>query len=60
MAALADMGINKAEDAALAESLDQLFLPNRVRIVITLEDDDGGEYPLETQVELPMTDPLWY
>ena len=42
------------------EVLDQLFLPERVRVRLVLEDDEGRKYPMETQVELMVTEPLWY
>ena len=51
-----ESAIDKIEN----EVLDQLFLPARVRIRLVLEDDEGRTYPMETQVELMVTEPLWY
>ncbi len=51
---------DKVVDRAQAEALDQLLLPSRVKIRLTLEDEDGREYPMETQVEIVVTEPLWY
>ncbi len=42
------------------EVLDQLFLPERIRIRLVLMDDEDRKYPMETQVELMVTEPLWY
>ncbi len=42
------------------EVLDDLFLPARVRIKLVLEDERGKEYPMETQIEIKVTEPLWY
>lgn len=51
-----DRAIDKIEN----EVLDQLFLPERVRVRLVLEDGEGRKYPMETQVELMVTEPLWY
>ena len=51
---------DKVVDRAQAEALDQLLLPSQVKIRLTLEDEDGREYPMETQVEIVVTEPLWY
>jgi type II secretory pathway pseudopilin PulG len=51
-----DRAIDKVEN----EVLDQLFLPERVRIRLVLVDDEDRKYPMETQVELMVTEPLWY
>jgi type II secretory pathway pseudopilin PulG len=50
----------KALDKLENEVLDQLFLPTRVRVRLVLEDDEDRKYPMETQVELKVTEPLWY
>ena len=58
-----EMAANKGEsaiDKIENEVLDQLFLPARVRIRLVLEDDEDRKYPMETQVEIMVTEPLWY
>jgi len=55
-AAKGDRAIDKIEN----EVLDQLFLPERVRVRLVLEDGEGRKYPMETQVEIVVTEPLWY
>ena len=58
-----EMAANKGEsaiDKLENEVLDQLFLPARIRIRLVLVDDEDREYPMETQVELMVTEPLWY
>lgn len=52
--------IDRAADEAEAEVMDKLYLPNRVRIHLVIEDGEGREYALETQTEIRVTDPLWY
>ncbi len=47
-------------DEAELELLDGLVLPARVRVKMVLVDRDDSEYLIESQVEIPMTDPLWY
>jgi hypothetical protein len=53
---------DKQVDEAQLELMDGLFLPARVRVKIILEDteDEALEHVLETQVEIGMTEPLWY
>jgi type II secretory pathway pseudopilin PulG len=61
--AVADVALDKVADEEQAEVLENVFLPSRMRIRITLEgidEDDDREYVLETQVEIPMHEPLWY
>jgi prepilin-type N-terminal cleavage/methylation domain-containing protein len=53
---LASKAIDKIEN----EVLDNLFLPSRVRIRLTLLDVEGRKYLIESQVELRVTTPLWY
>ena len=56
-----EMAANKGEsaiDKIENEVLDQLFLPERVRIRLVLEDGDDRRYPMETQVELMVTEPF--
>lgn len=58
-----EMAANKGEsaiDKIENEVLDQLFLPARIRIRLVLIDDEDRKYPMETQVELMVTEPLWY
>jgi prepilin-type N-terminal cleavage/methylation domain-containing protein len=58
-----EMAANTGEsaiDKIESEVLDQLFLPARVRIRLVLIDDEDRKYPMETQVELIVTEPLWY
>lgn len=45
-----------------AELMDGLVLPSRVKIRLVLEDPEerDASHVLETQVEIGMTDPLWY
>lgn len=63
-ATAAELISEKLADEQQLETLDNLFLPPRVRIRIVLEptdeDDNNREYLLETQVEIPMVEPLWY
>lgn len=42
------------------ELLDGMVLPSRVRIRLVLQDPDGYEFPIQSQVEITMTEPLWY
>lgn len=53
-------GMDKLIDKAESETLEDIFLPNRVRIRLVLKDDEDQEYILETQTEIRVTDPLWY
>lgn len=57
--AAANVG-DKAVEKLEGQVLDDLFLPARVRIQLTLTDEDGKEYPMETQIEIKVTEPLWY
>jgi len=52
--------VDKVVDDQQLELLDGMVLPSRVKIHLTLIDPDGYEYPLESQVEITMTEPLWY
>ena len=52
--------MDKLVDEAETEAMDQLFLPDRIRIRLVLEDANGREFLLETQTELRVTEPLWY
>lgn len=52
--------LNAELDQAMLELMDGLFLPARVRVRLTLVDNSGFELVMETQVELPVTEPLWY
>ena len=51
---------DKAVDSAEQELMDGLFLPARVRIRLTLTDAWGQDIVMESQVEIPMTEPLWF
>jgi hypothetical protein len=57
---LGDALVDKKMEDAQGGLLDELFLPSRVRIRLVLLDDEGREYVLQTQAEIPMTEPLWY
>lgn len=58
--AVAAAGEEEVDDAEF-ELLDGMFLPSRVRVRITLDDEDRNyEVVVEVQVEIPMTEPLWY
>jgi len=50
----------KTIDGAEEELMDGLFLPARVRIRLTLYDALGKDVVMEAQVEIPMTEPLWF
>lgn len=56
VAAEADKQIEGAEQ----DLMDGLFLPARVRIRLTLDGLDDTPIVMETQVEIPMTEPLWF
>lgn len=56
VAAEADEQIDVAEQ----ELMDGLFLPARVKIRLTLDGIDDVPIVMETQVEIPMTEPLWF
>ncbi len=61
--ALADPLVDNAAEEASNELLEGLFLPSRVKIRLRLsqpDEDRRDPLVLETQAELPMTDPLWY
>ena len=45
---------------AQLELMEGLFLPSRVRIRIELSLDRDTQVSMETQVEMPLTEPLWY
>jgi hypothetical protein len=53
-------GMDKEIDKVEGDVLEDIFLPNRVRIRLVLQGDDDQEYLLETQTEIRVTDPLWY
>jgi general secretion pathway protein J len=40
------------------DQLDDFKLPPRVRIKLVLEDEEGREYPFETETELPLQQPF--
>lgn len=42
----------------LVEEEDEFILPSRVRIHLVLKDDEGNEYPFESQARIYMRDPL--
>ena len=58
--ALGDTAVDKAVDDAEEELLDDIYLPNRVRVRLVLVDMTEREYILETQCEIPVVEPLWY
>lgn len=60
VAASAGVDANKEIDKVSADVMDGMFLPARVRIRLTFQDSDGDDISMETQVEIPMTEPLWY
>ncbi|MFT7578999.1 MAG: general secretion pathway protein J [Myxococcota bacterium] len=47
-------------DDVASELSDGLLLPSRVKIRLTLLDNREKELVTETQVEIPMVEPLWY
>ncbi len=49
--------IKKAEEV-LSGDEDEFILPSRVRIQLVLKDDEGHEYPFETQARIYMREPL--
>lgn len=51
---------DKQIEGAEQELMDGLFLPSRVRIRLTLEGIGDTPIVMETQVEIPMTEPLWF
>lgn len=50
---------DKQIDEAQSDLMDGLFLPSRVRIRLTLENFDDV-VNMETQIEIPLIEPLWY
>ncbi|PIE65532.1 MAG: hypothetical protein CSA24_02540 [Deltaproteobacteria bacterium] len=58
--ALAAEAIDREVDSVELELMEGLFLPARVRIHLVLVDNDDNEFHMETQVEIPMVEPLWY
>jgi general secretion pathway protein J len=46
--------------ARTQELLDGLVLPSRVRITLELDNDGAANLIMQTQVEIPLTEPLWY
>ena len=60
VAATAGAEASKEVDKVADDVMDGMFLPARVRIRLTFEDSDGDPVSIETQVEIPMTEPLWY
>jgi general secretion pathway protein J len=52
--------VDKIAEKTEQEVLDRITLPSRIRVKLTLEDETKKEFPLETQVEIRVTDPLWY
>lgn len=51
---------DKQIDEAQFELMDGLFLPSRVRIRLSLENVGDELIQMETQVEIPLIEPLWY
>ncbi|MCB9727310.1 MAG: prepilin-type N-terminal cleavage/methylation domain-containing protein [Deltaproteobacteria bacterium] len=51
---------DKVAEKSEQDVMERITLPSRIRVKLVLEDETGREYPLETQVELRVTDPLWY
>lgn len=45
---------------AQTDALEGLLLPTRIRITLTLVDNNDIERITETMVEIPMVEPLWY
>ncbi|MGM0576679.1 MAG: type II secretion system protein GspJ [Myxococcota bacterium] len=52
--------VDEMADQAGAEAMEEIFLPNRVKVHLVISDEEGREYTLETQMEIRVTDPLWY
>lgn len=51
---------DKQVDDAQLELLDGMVLPSRVKMRLVIEDRDGYIFPMQSQVEITMTEPLWY
>ncbi len=51
---------DKEIDEAQSELMDGLFLPSRVRIRLALDNFDDDVIHMETQIEIPLIEPLWY
>jgi len=60
LTALAAGAVDQELDAVLLDVIDGLLLPSRVRLRLLLEDPGGPDIVMETMVEIPMTDPLFY
>lgn len=56
---VADEADKQVDDAQL-ELLDGMVLPSRVKMKLVLEDREGYIFPMQSQVEITMTEPLWY
>jgi general secretion pathway protein J len=57
---VAAVGMDQMIDKVEGDAMEDLFLPNRIRIRLVITDDEDREYLLETQTEIRVTDPLWY
>jgi len=55
-AAVADRTLDSLED----ETVGEMFLPDRVRIHLELEDENDRIYEFETQAAIRVIEPLWY
>ncbi|MFO0751056.1 MAG: type II secretion system protein GspJ [Myxococcota bacterium] len=51
---------DKQIDDAELELLDGMVLPSRVKMKLVIEDREGYTFPMQSQVEITMTEPLWY
>jgi len=60
MGAAIEMAVDQDVDLQINELLDGLILPARVRVTLYLDNDGAPDLLMQTQVEIPLTEPLWY
>jgi len=60
MGAVAEVLVDQQVDEMMRELLEGLILPARVRVTLTLDNDGARDLLMQTQVEIPLSEPLWY
>ena len=58
--AATEVVVDQQVDLLMNELLEGLVLPTRVRVTLYLDNDGERDLVMQTQVEIPLTEPLWY
>jgi general secretion pathway protein J len=58
--AAVEVAVDQEVDLRMMELLEGLVLPARVRVTLYLDNDGARDLLMQTQVEIPLSEPLWY